>query len=131
VRDAEASQLEGTPDVGPETACAIYEFFAQATNRRVLDRLVKAGVRVENADVADGDQTLSGKTIVFTGALETYTRDEAIDAVQRLGGQATSSVSSNTDYVVVGEAPGSKLDDARKEGVKILDEEEFERLIGG
>lgn len=131
VRDAEASALESTPDVGPETARAIRGFFAEAANRRVLERLVEAGVRVEKVDVADGEQPLSGKTIAFTGALENYTRDEAKDAVQRLGGRATSSVSSNTDYVVVGDDPGSKLDDAKQEGVKILDEEQFERLIGG
>jgi len=75
-------------------------------------------------------QPLSGKTFVFTGSLSGYTRSEAESLVEDLGGRATSSVSSRTDYVVAGENPGSKLDDATEEGVEILDEEDFLEMTG-
>jgi DNA ligase (NAD+) len=73
---------------------------------------------------------LKGKTFVFTGNLESYTREEAKRKVEELGGRATSSVSGETDFVVAGADPGSKLDEARKREVEILDEKEFEKVLG-
>lgn len=76
------------------------------------------------------EKILAGKSFVFTGGLESLTRDEAQELVLRLGGRVTSSVSKKTDYVVVGKDPGSKYDEARKLGVKILDEAAFRKLVG-
>jgi len=73
---------------------------------------------------------LSGKTFVITGTLESFSRKEAEDLVKTLGGKATGSVSKNTDYLVVGESPGSKLDKARALGVKVIDEAEFKKIAG-
>jgi DNA ligase (NAD+) len=81
--------------------------------------------------VAKSRQVLKGKTFVFTGTLSHYTRDEAKEAVEVLGGRAASSVSHNTDYLVVGANPGSKLTDAESNGIKIINEPQFEKLLRG
>lgn len=77
----------------------------------------------------ESDQPLKGKTFVLTGRLEGFTRDEAKERIELLGGRATSSVSGETDYLVVGEDPGGKLEDARDADVEVLDEEQFEKLL--
>jgi DNA ligase (NAD+) len=107
----------------------VVRFFRDATNRRVLHRLEDAGVRAEPLR-RRLQRRLEGKTFVFTGRLEGLSRAEAERAVEAAGGRATSSVSGETDYLVVGESPGSKLDEARERGVRLLDEAEFEALIG-
>ncbi len=91
-----------------------------------------AGVKMseEKAPVT-GDQPLEGKTFVLTGALQNMTRSEASEAIKKAGGRVSSSVSKNTDYVLVGESPGSKYDRAQKLGIQILTEEEFRSLILG
>ena len=119
--------LEAVPDVGPAIAESLVEFFAG--NREVIEELLAAGVRVRRMPAGEEKGPLAGKVFVFTGALEHFTRDEAQAAVERLGGRATGNVSGNTDYLVVGEAPGRKLAEARKAEVKILDEQEFRRLL--
>lgn len=127
--NAGRDRLEQIPEVGPETAASVREFFDQEENRRVLDRLLDAGVEIEEMPQRRGELPLEGKTFVFTGELEKYTRSEAQELVESLGGRAASSVSSQTDFVVVGRNPGSKLDEARKLGVKTMDEEAFDQLI--
>ena len=98
-------------------------FFADETNRAVIARLAGAGVvMTEVGHQEDRAQPLAGKTFVLTGALPTLTREAAREFIERRGGRVTGSVSKKTDYVVVGEAPGSKADDARRLGVTILDE---------
>lgn len=129
VRGATREDLEAIEDVGPEVASSIRAFLDEGRNRSILDRLAEAGVEVADMPTRRGDRSLEGKTFVFTGALGGYTRDEAHAAVEERGGRATSSVSGETDYLVVGEDPGSKRDDARAEGVEILDEAGFERLL--
>jgi DNA ligase (NAD+) len=91
---------------------------------------MKAGVKAEEMPVQKERQTLAGKTFVFTGGLSDMTRDEAQEAVEALGGRAASSVSKATDYVVLGESPGSKLADAQEKGIRILSEAEFRKLLG-
>jgi DNA ligase (NAD+) len=85
--------------------------------------------RVEEGEQGEGGLPLAGKKIVFTGGLERWSRREAKEAVESLGARVTGSVSKSTDYVVAGEDPGSKLDEAQKHGVTVLDEEGFARLL--
>lgn len=127
--DADAEQLEQIHEIGPEIADSIAGFFDDEMNRRIIDRLRDAGMKVQTLDVEDDGGALEDKTFVFTGALENFTRSDASSEVERRGGRVTSSVSGNTDYLVVGDNPGSKLDQARERGVDILDEEAFRELI--
>jgi DNA ligase (NAD+) len=129
IQQAGQDQLKRIPEVGPEVAASVEAFFKEEQNQKVLKRLFDTGLEIEEMPKRKGKLPLEGKTFVFTGSLETYTRSEAERAVESLGGRATSSVSSNTDFVVVGEEPGSKLDEAKKHGVKILEEAEFEKLV--
>jgi DNA ligase (NAD+) len=128
VRDATADELRAVDDVGPTVAAEIRDFFESDANRDVLDRLL-AHVSPQEDDTDRGD-ALDGLTFVFTGSLEGYTRSEAQDLVEGAGATATGSVSSNTDYLVVGDNPGQrKRDDAADHGVETLDESEFEALL--
>ncbi|MGQ9476986.1 MAG: NAD-dependent DNA ligase LigA [Candidatus Bipolaricaulia bacterium] len=127
---ATEEELQEVPEVGPEVAKSIVQFFSTEKNREAVKRLLEAGVRPIPEEVeAARPLPLAGKRFVFTGALQTFTREEAEELVRRLGGEASSSVSRKTDYVVVGEAPGSKLAKARELGVKVLSEDEFKRLL--
>jgi DNA ligase (NAD+) len=111
--------------IGPRIAASVVAFFADATNREVVARLARAGVEMAEAGVDDGPRPLAGKTFVLTGSLPGMTRDAARELIQRLGGRVVGSVSRKTDYVVAGEAAGSKLDDARRLDVAVLDEAAF------
>ncbi len=129
--DTDRDDLLEHDEIGGETAGAIAAFFDNKRNRKTISRLERAGVRPQPMSRRK-KQPLEGKTIVFTGELENYSRDEAKDLAEALGARATSSVSSRTDFVVVGKNPGSKLDEAKKkETVKVIDEEEFEELASG
>ncbi|MEX0386433.1 NAD-dependent DNA ligase LigA [Spiribacter onubensis] len=130
---ADEESLTRVPDVGPVVAEAVRRFFGQSHNREVIDGLIDAGVTwpgPQAFDQGSGGRRLEGKTFVLTGALSGYTRDEARARIEALGGRVTSSVSGNTDYVVVGEDPGSKRDRAGQLGVTLLDEAGFEELTG-
>jgi DNA ligase (NAD+) len=104
-------------------------FFQDAGNQEVLEKLHRGGVRVTTVTHPEVGQSLRGKTLVFTGELHAYTRAEAKRLVEARGGRVTSSVSRSTSYVVAGEDPGSKLDQARKFGVSVLSEEDFTALL--
>ncbi|MBX0287618.1 NAD-dependent DNA ligase LigA [Haloarcula salinisoli] len=120
--------FESVPDVGPVVARSIVDFFRGEGNREVLSRLLEH-VDPQDADQSTGD-ALEGLTVVFTGSLEGYTRGDAQDLVERAGGSATSSVSGNTDYLVVGENAGQrKRDDAEANDVEMLSEDEFVELL--
>ena len=129
IKNASKEQLEGVPEIGPEVANSVVEFFKEEKNKRVLKRLFESGMQVEEVIPPEGKQPLEGKTFVFTGSLEKYKRSEAERTVESLGGRASSSISSNTDYLVVGEEPGTKLDEAKRQNVKIINESEFEKLV--
>ncbi|MBE3587662.1 MAG: NAD-dependent DNA ligase LigA [Thermoanaerobacteraceae bacterium] len=124
-------ELVTIPEIGPRIAESVVTFFAQDENRRVLEKLAAAGVNMGREETApEGEKPLAGKVFVLTGTLEHYTRQQAQEIIQRLGGRVSSSVSKKTDYVVVGEDPGSKYDKALALGVPILREEDFRRLVG-
>ncbi len=125
---ASAAELRATPGVGPAIAQSVAKFFSDAGNRRLLRRLEAAGVVTTEASAPRGGP-LQGKTFVLTGALRRYTRDEARELIARLGGRVSDSVSGRTDYVVIGEAPGAKLAEARRRGIPTLDEAAFARLL--
>lgn len=126
---ATEEELTAIRDVGPKVAQAISSFFKEPENRRVVEELLKLGVKPVPPQ-ATRPSPLQGKTVVFTGALSSMTRQEAQELVQRLGGRAASSVSSRTDMVVAGPGAGSKLQEAKRLGIPILTEEEFLALIG-
>jgi DNA ligase (NAD+) len=124
-----AEELEAIDGIGPIIAEAIASFFADERNRAVLERLVEGGVKPK-PPAAKKEGPLTGKAIVLTGGLEGFSRDEAIRAIEDLGGKVTSSVSKKTDYVVVGDNPGSKYDKAVELGVETLDEKGLKKLLG-
>jgi len=125
--DREAFQR--VPDVGPAVAESVVDFFHTDANREALDALLDH-VDPQDVETEAGGDELGGLTFVFTGSLEGYTRDEAQELVERHGANATSSVSGNTDYLVVGENPGAtKREDAEDNDVPVIDEAEFEDLL--
>jgi DNA ligase (NAD+) len=127
-------QLINIPEVGPKVAESVVTFFRNPGNQEALKRLQAKGVNmVEDIRPASPDQAnrFAGKTVVFTGSLERFTRKEAEDAILASGGKTSGSVSKNTDYVIVGKDPGSKYNKARTLGVPVLTEEEFEMMLKG
>jgi DNA ligase (NAD+) len=127
---ASADTLAEVHGVGPHIARSLTTFFADETNRAVIERLAGAGVvMTEAGHDEDLPRPLAGKTFVLTGTLPTLPRDAARALIERRGGRVTGSVSKKTDYVVVGEAAGSKADDARRLGVTILDEAALLALV--
>jgi len=126
--DIKTDKLTHIVGIGPKVAQSVEHFFAQKDNQQLVERLKKAGVNIKAAK-AKGPQPLKGKTFVFTGGLEKITRPEAEELVRQLGGHPSSSVSKQTDYVVAGSEPGSKLEKARKLGVKIISEAQFRKIL--
>ncbi|MCX6354123.1 MAG: NAD-dependent DNA ligase LigA [Candidatus Aureabacteria bacterium] len=129
IQRAGEEKLRSIREIGPQIAQSIKTFFSQKGNIAVVQRLRKGGVRWKTPAKATRGR-LAGKTFVFTGALEKFSRDEAQSLVEQAGGRASSSVSEKTDYVVVGTDPGSKYEKAKKLGVKLLTEKEFITLLG-
>jgi len=130
LKNATLGELTEVHEVGPKVAASIVEFFSEAANKKLVKRLVEAGLSVKEERKAPKDTRLSGKSFVFTGELSKYTREQAGEMVTSHGGKVISSVSKKTDYVVVGSEPGSKYDKAKALGVTILDESAFEKLLG-
>jgi DNA ligase (NAD+) len=129
-RESEAyADLTSIGGVGEVVADALVEFFKEAHNEEMLDALLKE-VTPEPAEQAASDSPVAGKTVVFTGALEQMTRDEAKAMAERLGAKVSGSVSKKTDILVAGPGAGSKLDKAREAGVKVIDEDGWFALVG-
>ena len=126
---ASVEELEEVNEVGPRIAESIHEFFAEPSNRKLVERLRKfltfKGVKKQRGTA------LAGKTFVLTGTLPNYSRDAAKKMIEDAGGKVSGSVSKKTDYVVAGEDAGSKLDKARELGVSVIDEAEMEELVKG
>jgi DNA ligase (NAD+) len=121
--------LTNVHEIGPIVAQSIYNFFNNRKNLKILDKLKKGGVHFPVEEGAAKKMPFSGQSFVLTGGLDAFTRDEARQIIEDLGGRVTSSVSKKTDYVIVGKDPGSKYDNAIKLGVKTLNEEELRKLI--
>lgn len=128
--DASVEELSQVDGIGPAIGASVVAFFSDPKNKETLRRLKVLGVKMESA-VVPRDNLLDGLTFVFTGELERSSRSEAQGLVKSMGGKATSSVSKNTDYVVAGASPGSKMEKALSLGVPILDEDEFYSLLEG
>ena len=128
LKSATYEELLSINEVGPVVAKNVVSFFQEPSNLATIDRILQAGVEIALSE-GEKEKPLEGKTFVFTGALSTMTRDEAKNLVESLGGKASSSVSKKTDYVVIGENPGSKAARARQLNLKVLTEEEFINLI--
>ncbi len=128
--DASRERLMDIPTIGPKIADSVVAFFRQEENRSIIDRLRKAGVKLEEEAAEPEELPLAGQEFVITGRLETFSRQEAEAKIKALGGTAGSSITKKTTYLVVGTDPGSKLARAQELGTKQLTEEEFLRLIG-
>lgn len=124
------NQIAGVSGVGPVAAEALAHFFHEPHNLQVVDALLAELERVEDVAAPTTDSPVAGKTVVFTGSLERFTRDEAKARAESLGAKVSGSVSNKTDYVVAGPGAGSKLKDAEKHGVSVLSEDEWLTLIG-
>ncbi len=129
--DEEAiAEMDALDQIGDTVIQAVAAYFGESHNRGIVERLTKE-VKILDAEKPKTDSAVAGKTVVFTGALEKMTREEAKATAERLGAKAAGSVSKKTDYVVAGPGAGSKLAEAKKLGVKVLTEDEWLKLVGG
>jgi DNA ligase (NAD+) len=129
IRAASEEDLAHVDGVGPTIAAALKEWFAEDWHREIVDRWAAAGVRMEDERDESMPRTLEGLTVVVTGSLPNFSRDEAKEAILLRGGKAAGSVSKNTSYLVAGESAGTKLDKAEQLGIPVLDEDGFRLLL--
>ena len=127
---AKQEDFDAIFEVGSVMAESIVNFFRQESTQHLIKKLKESGLNLEEKLTPVKKSPLTGKTVVFTGELKIFSRSEVERLVRQFGGNASSSVSKNTDLVVFGENPGSKYNKAKKLGIKIINEEEFSRLIG-
>lgn len=127
--EASVEEIDALYEIGPAVAASVHDWFREPANRRLVERLREAGVRAEEA-AAPGSSAFQGMQFVLTGTLEGMSRDEARAAIEARGGRVTSSVSKKTSVVVVGKDAGGKREKAEQLGVKIVDEEQFRKLLG-
>ncbi|RMH32971.1 MAG: NAD-dependent DNA ligase LigA [Acidobacteria bacterium] len=128
---ASIEELDAIPEIGRIVAESIYEWFHNERNLDLLKRLKEAGVKMsaEEEEISERDENFAGKTFVLTGKLESFTRDEAASLIEKRGGRVASSVSKKTDYLIVGKDAGSKLDKAKALGIKLLNEDDFKKML--
>ena len=129
LQNAKYEELLQISEIGPAAAESIIKFFSDHENRMIIKRLKEAGVNMGKEEKKETPKPLFGKTFVLTGTLSKYARDDVTRLIENLGGRVSSSVSSNTDFVVVGESPGSKYEKAKELGVKTISEEEFIEMM--
>jgi DNA ligase (NAD+) len=121
--------LRDLPDIGPVVAQSIYHWFHNQGRLKLLGRLVAVGVSLRRLQPSAGGEKLAGKTFVITGVLHALSRETAEEKIRALGGKASQSVSQKTTYLVVGDKPGSKLAQAQKLGVKIINDKELMAML--
>ncbi len=126
---ADVETLETIDQIGPTMAESVCEYFRKPANQAVIDELLAAGVRPKQPKAKRSDK-LMGKTIVVTGTLANFSRQQAEEAIKQAGGKASSSVSKKTDFVLAGKDPGSKLEKAQKLRVTVINEEQFLEMLG-
>jgi len=130
LQETSYDELEKIDEIGPVIAESLRAFLDRDTNREEMERLRQLGILMEEqGDVPDSEGLLEGKQFVLTGTLSQFTREEAKEKIQSLGGRVTSTVTQKTDYLVAGASAGSKLEKARKLGIQILDEEALQKLL--
>ncbi len=128
-RDKAVVEAIGTQNIGPEVANALLDFFEEAHNREALKAIFDANVSITDVVHEVKDSPVTGKTVVFTGALEALSRDEAKAQAEKLGAKAAGDVSKKTDLVVAGPGAGSKLKKAQELGIEVIDEAEWLRIV--
>ena len=129
--EASEQDIDDVEAIGPEIARSVHAWFADPANRRLIEKLRAAGVRMKDErKKPKGKQRLAGKTIVLTGGIESMSRDEAAAAAEAAGAKVASSVSKKTDFVVVGDNPGTKAAKAEELGVEMIDEKQFLKRLG-
>ncbi len=126
---ASKEELQSIHEVGPVLSAELVDYFSQGQTKILIEELRRRGVNMREEEVSIRRTELTGKTVVFTGELKNFSREEAHALVRKTGGNPSSSVSSNTDFVVAGENPGSKYEKAKSLGVTILTEEQFKEMI--
>jgi DNA ligase (NAD+) len=126
--EATQEELADIDQIGPTMAKSVYEYFRDSKNKLVIDELLVAGIKPEQPKTRRSDK-LTGKTIVVTGTLENFTRQQIEQAIRQTGAKSSSSVSKKTDFVLAGSNPGSKFDKARALGVKVIDEKQFLAML--
>ena len=129
--NADFETLSAIDDIGPKVANSIIEFFSQEQTKDLIQRLKNYGVNMEMEVEENEDNRFEGMTFVLTGSLESFTRDEASNIIEKFGGKVSSSVSKKTSYVLAGEDAGSKLTKAQSLGVTIITEEQFKEMVNG
>jgi DNA ligase (NAD+) len=126
---AKIKDLENIYEIGPVIAKSVIDYFSQNQIKKMIKDLKDAGLSFHEGPVVIGKTPLTGKSVVFTGELKNYSRLQAEELVRNLGGIPSASVSKSTDFLIIGENPGSKLEKAKKSGVKIIDEKKFQEMI--
>jgi DNA ligase (NAD+) len=133
--EAKQADIEAVYGIGPEIAQSVYQWFRIPANQTLISRLKAAGLQlaseIETTDAIADNQLFSGKTFVITGTLPTLKRDEAKELIQKAGGKVTDSVSKKTDYLLVGEEAGSKLEKAEALGISQVSEAQLLEMLKG
>ncbi|MEG8946016.1 NAD-dependent DNA ligase LigA [Rosettibacter firmus] len=127
--NASEEEIESIHEIGPSISKSVKRFFSDKNNLKLIEKLKKAGLKFKIDEIRITSDKLKGKSFVLTGTLSSMSREEAKEKIISLGGHVLSAVSKNTDYVVVGDNPGSKFDKAKKLGITILTEEDFLKMI--
>jgi DNA ligase (NAD+) len=128
---ASEEEILGIHEIGDSISSSLRNFFSNKSNLEIIERLKSAGLNFKPEKRIIKPGALFDKTFVLTGTLSGFTREEAGDKITALGGKITSTVSSKTDYILVGDKPGSKIDKAKALGVKIINEKEFIEMLNG
>lgn len=129
IRNTSLEELQNAPDIGPIVAQSIYDWFQKPYNIKLLGQFDKFGIKIQVEKITKESTKLAGKTFVLTGGFESMTRDEAKEKIRDLGGDVSSSVSKEIDYIVAGSDPGSKYERAKRFKIKIITEQEFLNML--